>query len=41
MRSDMQEHDSNPKDGFVMSGKRSGSEEREDAFEYSQQTETE
>ena len=35
MRSDMQEHESNPKDNFVMSGKRSGSEEREDTFEYS------
>jgi LysM repeat protein len=35
MRSDMQEHDSNPKDDFVMSGKRPGSEEREDAFQFS------
>jgi LysM repeat protein len=31
----MQEHDSSVKDNFVMSGKRSGSDEREDAFEYS------
>ena len=31
----MQEHDSNPKDNFVMSGKRPGNEEREDAFGYS------
>lgn len=31
----MQEHDSNPKDNFVMSGKRTGTEEREDAFGYS------
>lgn len=32
----MHEHDSNPKDNFVMSGKRStGGEEREDAFGYS------
>lgn len=31
----MQEHDSTPKDGFVLSGKRSGSDEREEAFEYS------
>ena len=35
MRSDMQEHDSNPKDNFVMSGKRTGGEEREDAYDYS------
>jgi LysM repeat protein len=31
----MQEHDSTPKDSFVLSGKRSGSNEREEAFEYS------
>ncbi|MGE5257676.1 MAG: LysM peptidoglycan-binding domain-containing protein [Hyphomicrobiales bacterium] len=30
----MHEQDSNPKDNFVMSGKRSGSDEREDAFGY-------
>lgn len=31
----MHEHDSNPKDNFVMSGKRPGSDEREDTFGYS------
>lgn len=31
----MQEHDSNPKDNFVMSGKRTSGEEREDAYDYS------
>lgn len=31
----MHEHDSNPKDNFVMSGKRSGTDEREDTFGYS------
>lgn len=31
----MHEHDSNPKDNFVISGKRAGSEEREDSFGYS------
>jgi LysM repeat protein len=31
----MHEHDSDPKDNFVMSGKRAGSEEREDAYDYS------
>jgi LysM repeat protein len=31
----MHEHDSDPKDNFVMSGKRTGAEEREDAFGYS------
>jgi len=31
----MHEHDSNPKDDFVMSGKRTDNEEREDTFGYS------
>jgi LysM repeat protein len=31
----MQEHDGNPKDNFVMSGKRTSGEEREDAYDYS------
>lgn len=31
----MQEHDSNPKDNFVMNGKRTSGEEREDAYDYS------
>lgn len=35
MRPGMQEHDSNPKDNFVMSGKRTSGEEREDAYDYS------
>jgi LysM repeat protein len=31
----MQEHEGHPKDNFVMSGKRAGGEEREDAYDYS------
>jgi LysM repeat protein len=35
MRSDMHEHDGNSKDNFVMSGKRTGGDEREESYDYS------